>query len=80
MKKSFLALAAFIFLLVMFIDQNTVHVPINILMAGPYHIYLSVVIGVSMLIGAVFTVITYLLYRYMQSKRKKTLYEEEITA
>ena len=80
MKKSFLALAAFIFLLVMFIDQNTVHVPINILMAGPYHIYLSVIIGVSMLIGVVFTVITYLLYRYMQSKRKKTLYEEEITA
>ena len=80
MKKSFTALAAFIFLMVMFVDQNTVHVPINILMAGPYHIYLSVIIGISMLIGSVFTVITYLLYRYMQSKRKKSLYEEELTA
>ena len=80
MKKSFMALAAFVFLMVKFIDQNTVHVPINILMAGPYHIYLSVIIAVSMLIGSVLTVITYLLYRYMQSKRQKSLYEEEITA
>ena len=74
-----MAFAAFVFLMVMFIDQNTVHVPINILMAGPYHIYLSVIIGVSMLIGSVFTVITYLFYRYLQSKRKQNLYEEEVS-
>ena len=79
MKKSFLALAAFIFLMVMFVDQNTVHVPINVLMAGPYHIYLSVIIGVSMLIGSALTVITYLFFKYWQSKRSK-MYENEITA
>ena len=80
MKKSLLALAAFVFLMVMFIDQNTVYVPINVLMAGPYHIYLSVIIGVSMLIGAALTVMSFLFYRHLQSKRRKNLYNEEITA
>jgi uncharacterized integral membrane protein len=79
-KKWFLALIAFIFLLAMFIDQNTVPVPIKFFMTGPFKIHLSVIIGASMLIGAMFTVICFVLFRQAQSKRRKRRLEDEVPA
>lgn len=80
MKKWFLAFIAFLFLLAMFIDQNTVPVPVKVLMTGPFHIHLSVIIGASMLTGIVLTTIFFLFIKQAQSKRRKKIVEDELTA
>jgi uncharacterized integral membrane protein len=68
------------FLVVLVIDQNTVPVHVNILMAGPYKVHLSVIIGISMLLGSLLTVMCYFFFRQAQAKRRKRIDEEELTA
>ncbi len=78
-KKWVLALIAFIFLLAVFMDQNTMHVPVKLFVGEPFHIYLSLIIGASMLTGAVLTIAGIMIFKQIQSKLRKKRSEDEIT-
>ncbi|MBC8412314.1 LapA family protein [bacterium] len=70
-KKWVLGFIAFIFLLIIFIDQNNDPVPVKLFVVGPYQIPLSYVITISFLAGVGLAVtVGFLIYK-MQSRRRK---------
>jgi uncharacterized integral membrane protein len=78
-KKFFLPLIAALFLFVVFIDQNTVPVPMKLFIGGPVHMHLSMIIIVSMAGGAALTVIGFLIFKAIQQKINKRKREQEIS-
>ena len=53
-----------LFLVVVLIDQNWAPVPIKILLGSPFHLGLSLIIIVSMLVGVIMTMgVVYLMNR-----------------
>ncbi len=78
-KKWFIAFIAIVFLIAVFIDQNTVPVEIKFFFGDRHHVHLSLIIGVSLLTGAALTVFVFLFFRQISSKRKKRSMENEVT-
>ena len=80
-KKWFFIFLAFVFLLVIFIDQNKVPVPVRLFVVGPYHIHLSLIIGISIITGIALTVaIGYLIHRQVQQSRIRKIIREKKAA
>lgn len=77
-KKWFLGLLIFVFLLAVFLDQNTVPVPVKLFVGGPLHLHLSIIIAASMVTGSLITVAVYLVVRQVQTKIKKKRMDTEL--
>jgi len=53
-----------LFLVVVFLDQNRVPVPVKIIIGNPFHLGLSLIIIVSMVVGVIMTIgVVYLMNR-----------------
>jgi len=53
-----------LFLVVVFLDQNRVLVPVKIIIGNPFHLGLSLIIIVSMVVGVIMTIgVVYLMNR-----------------
>jgi len=53
-----------LFLVVVFLDQNRVPVPVKIIIGNPFHLGLSLIIIVSMVVGVIMTIgVIYLMNR-----------------
>ncbi|MCI4624875.1 MAG: LapA family protein [Candidatus Magnetoovum sp. WYHC-5] len=76
-NKTFLVILIVLFLFVVFIDQNFVHVPIKLFFGGPFHLQLSVIILASMGIGALITLIAVFITNNVK-KKINNLKEKEI--
>ena len=60
-----------LFLVVVFIDQNRMPVPIKIVLGSPFHLGLSLIIVISMLVGVIMTIgVVYLINRRKDRKDK----------
>ena len=60
-----------LFLVVVFIDQNRAPVPIKIIIGSPFHLGLSLIIIVSMVVGVIMTIgVVYLIKRRKDRKGK----------
>ena len=54
-KSTYLVILMFLFLVVVFLDQNRVPVPVKIIIGNPFHLGLSLIIIVSMVVGVIMT-------------------------
>ena len=70
MKYLILLICLFLFLVVIFLDQNSNPVPMKVIVGDPHGVRLSVVIIVSVVIGAVLATVGMLLVRRVQTKNK----------
>lgn len=70
MKYLILAICLILFLAVIFLDQNSNPVPMKVIVGNPHGVKLSMVIIVSMLIGAVLATGGMLLIKRLQTKNK----------
>ena len=67
----YLILFMSLFLVVVFIDQNRAPVPIKILLGNPFHLGLSLIIIISMVVGVIMTIgVVYLIERRKDRKGK----------
>jgi len=58
-----------LFLVVVFIDQNRVPVPVKIVIGNPLHLGLSLIIIVSMVVGVIMTIgVVHLIKRQMMQR------------
>lgn len=72
MKKEYvLPLIMVLFLVVVFLDQNNIPIPMKILVGSPIHMSLSMVIMVSMLVGAGLAFVGLLFFGKIKNKFKK---------
>jgi len=63
-KSTYLVIVMSLFLVVVFLDQNRVPVPVKILLGNPFHLGLSLIIIVSMVVGVIMTIgVIYLMNR-----------------
>ncbi|HLA28013.1 MAG TPA: hypothetical protein VJZ49_08965 [Syntrophales bacterium] len=64
LKSSYLVTLMFLFLVVVFLDQNRTAVPIKILIGNPFQLELSLIIVISMVVGVISAIgIFYLMNR-----------------
>ncbi|HIJ81810.1 MAG TPA: DUF1049 domain-containing protein [Desulfuromonadales bacterium] len=70
MKYLVLSICLLLFLAVIFLDQNSNPVPMKVIVGNPHGVRLSMVILVSMLIGALLATVGMLLIRLLQTKNK----------
>ncbi|HLE19107.1 MAG TPA: hypothetical protein VI728_12580 [Syntrophales bacterium] len=64
LKSSYLVTLMFLFLVVVFLDQNRTAVPIKILIGNPFQLELSLIIIISIVVGVISTIgIVYLMNR-----------------
>jgi uncharacterized integral membrane protein len=58
-----------LFLVIVFLDQNRNTVPIKIILGSPFHLGLSVIIIISMIVAVLMTLgAVYLISRYKKNK------------
>jgi uncharacterized integral membrane protein len=50
-KSRYLILVIVLFLVIVFLDQNRSEVPVKIIVGNPYHLGLSIIIIISVLVG-----------------------------
>ena len=63
-KSSYLIMLISIFLVAIFLDQNRTPVPIKILFGNPFHLELTLIIVVSMVVSSFMTIgVIYLIKR-----------------
>jgi len=63
-KSSYLIVLMFLFMVFVFLDQNRGPVPIKILVGNPFHLGLSLIIIISMMLGVIMTIgVIYLMKR-----------------
>ena len=63
-KSSYLVLLMSLFMVVVFLDQNRTPVPIKIVIGKPFHLELSLVIIISVVVGVIMTIgVVYLINR-----------------
>ena len=63
-KLRYLIMLIALFMVLVFLDQNRMPVPIKILLGNPFHLGLSLIIVISMLVGVVMTIgVVYLINR-----------------
>ena len=55
-KSKYLIMLMAFFLLVVFLDQNRTPVPIKILIGNPFHVGLSLIIIISMVVAVIITI------------------------
>ena len=60
-----------LFLVVVFIDQNRAPVPIKILLGSPFHLGLSLIIIVSMVVGVIMTIGVVYLMKMRKDRKGK---------
>ncbi|MCG6533223.1 MAG: LapA family protein [Syntrophales bacterium LBB04] len=71
-KPSYLVMAISLFLVIVFLDQNRNPVPIKIILGGPFHLGLSLIIIISMLLGVIMTIgVVYLTSRRRTKDKDK---------
>ncbi len=70
MKYLVSLICLFLFLAVIFLDQNSTPVPMKIIIGNPHGIRLSLIIIVSMLIGMLLAIGGMLLIKKVQTKNK----------
>ena len=51
-----ISILIFLFLVIVFLDQNRTPVPVKILLGNPFHVGLSLIILISMVIAVVMTI------------------------
>jgi len=66
-KSSYLIMAISLFLVIVFLDQNQNPVPIKVILGSPFHLGLSLIIVISMLLGVIMTIGVV----YLTSRKKK---------
>lgn len=63
-KTSYLIVVMLLFMVVVFLDQNRTPVPIKILIGNPFHLELSLIIVISMVVAVIVTIgVIYLMKR-----------------
>lgn len=68
-KSNYLIIAISLFLVIVFLDQNRNAVPVKIILGSPFHLGLSLIIIISMLLGVIMTLgVVYLLKKYKKNK------------
>ncbi|MBF0564610.1 MAG: LapA family protein [Nitrospirae bacterium] len=77
-KKVFLPLLSVAFLFAVFLDENYVPVPLKFFFGGPFHLHLSAIIIVSMMVGAIITLLSVFIFNNIRSKLKKMKVEKNI--
>jgi len=55
-KSSYLIVLMFLFMVFVFLDQNRGPVPVKILVGNPFHLGLSLIILISMMLGVIMTI------------------------
>jgi uncharacterized integral membrane protein len=70
-KKYFLPAALILFLVIIFLDQNNAQVPMKVIIGSPIHMPLSMIIMLSMVVGAVCALGGYFLLRGVSAKLKR---------
>jgi uncharacterized integral membrane protein len=60
-----------LFLVVVFIDQNRMPVPIKIILGSPFHLGLSLIIIVSMVVGVIMTIGVVYLIKWRKDRKDK---------
>jgi len=68
--KRFLGVLVFLFLLVIFVEQNTAPVPLKFFVGSPFYVNLSLIIGLSLLAGAALTILSVVVYKDTRLKRR----------
>ena len=64
LKLRYLIMLISLFIVLVFLDQNRAPVPIKIVIGNPFHLGLSLIIIISMLVGVVMTIgVIYLMKR-----------------
>ncbi len=51
-------------------EQNAVPVPVKLFVGTPFYVNLSLILGLSLLIGAAFTILIFVIYRDTRLKRQ----------
>jgi uncharacterized integral membrane protein len=51
-----ISILIFLFLVIVFLDQNRTPVPVKILLGNPFHVGLSLIILISMVVAVVMTI------------------------
>jgi len=59
-----------LFLVIVFLDQNSAPVPIKIILGKPFQVELSIIVIVSMLIGTFLTIGGGVLFKKIRTKKK----------
>ena len=67
-KPRYLVVLMFLFMVFVFLDQNRGPVPIKILVGNPFHLGLSLIIMISMVVGVIMTIGVI----YLRKKKKDT--------
>jgi len=71
-KSTYLVVLMLLFMVVVFFDQNNTPVPVKFLLGSPIPLPLSLIIAVSLIIGAVVALVaTYAVNRGMLTAKKK---------
>jgi hypothetical protein len=65
-KAVFFITVIFLFIGVVFLDQNSTPVPLKIVIGAPYQVNLNSIIIVSLLTGVLLTLSAYLLYKMIR--------------
>jgi uncharacterized integral membrane protein len=69
-KSRYIITLMFIFLVFVFLDQNRIPVPVKVLFGNPFHLELTLVIIVSMVVSSVMTIgAIYLMNRRKDNKK-----------
>lgn len=69
--KKFLVFLILLFLVVVFLDQNSVLVPVKFIVGGPVHVPLTLVILLSILAGMVVTLVGVAAFKRLKTRLKK---------
>jgi uncharacterized integral membrane protein len=65
-----ISILIFLFLVIVFLDQNRTPVPVKILLGNPFHVGLTLIILISMVVAVVMTIgVVYLWMNRRKDKR-----------
>lgn len=71
LKKFLLPFLLVVFLLVIFLDQNNNPVPVKVILGPPVHLSLSLIIAISMTVGALLAIGLLLLIKALTHRNGK---------
>ncbi len=71
-KTRYLLLIIFLFLIVIFLDQNNIPVPVKMIVGQPFYVQLSIIIIISMVTGMFLILMGSQLLKKILTKKAKT--------
>jgi uncharacterized integral membrane protein len=69
LKSNYLVILISIFLVGVFLDQNRIPVPIKVIFGSPFHLELTLIIIISMVVSSVLTIVA--IYLLKQKKKNR---------